>query len=100
MPGAFVSGLATFRPLCRVYYTAYCLWDRFGDIPWQLIVRRGLASLTIGLVLAGGSVFARVADTEWQGRLVTAAAVGLLLATRSVRRGFFRGRALSALGLL
>jgi hypothetical protein len=45
MPGAFASGLATFRPPCLVYYTAYCLWDRFRDMPWQLIVRRGLAPL-------------------------------------------------------
>jgi len=38
--------------------------------------------LTIGLVIAGGYVMARAADTSWQRALVTAVAVGLLLATR------------------
>jgi hypothetical protein len=44
--------------------------------PWQEIVRRGLAPLTIGLVIAGGYVMARAGDLGWQGTLVTAAAVG------------------------
>jgi len=44
-----------------MYYTAYRLWDRFRHTPWQRIVRRGLASLTIGLVIAGGYVMARAA---------------------------------------
>jgi len=38
--------------------------------------------LTIGLVIAGGYVMARAGDVGWQGTLVTAAAVGLKLATR------------------
>jgi hypothetical protein len=43
---------------------------------WQEIVRRGLAPLTIGLVIAGGYVMARAGDLGWQGTLLTAAAVG------------------------
>jgi chromate transporter len=80
--GAITSAFATFGPPCLMYYTAYRMWDRFRDRPWQQILRRGLAPLTIGLVIAGGYVMARAADTGWQSGLVTAAAVGLLLATR------------------
>jgi chromate transporter len=65
-----------------MYYTAYRLWDRFRDRPWQQIVRRGLAPLTIGLVIAGGYVMARAADIGWQNALVTAAAIGVMLGTR------------------
>ena len=80
--GAILSALATFGPPCLIYYTAYRLWDRFRDRPWQQIVRRGLAPLTIGLVIAGGYVMARAADIGWQRALVTAAAIGLMLGTR------------------
>ena len=80
--GAILSAFATFGPPCLIYYTAYRLWDRFRDRPWQQVVRRGLAPLTIGLVIAGGYVMARAADAGWQSALVTAAAVGLMLGTR------------------
>jgi chromate transporter len=82
IPGAIISALATFGPPCVMYYTAYRLWDRFRDRPWQQIVRRGLAPLTIGLVIAGGYVMARAADIGWQNALVTAAAIGVMLGTR------------------
>jgi chromate transporter len=99
--GAIASAFATFGPPCVMYYTAYRLWDRFRDQPWQQMVRRGLAPLTIGLVIAGGYVMARAADTGWQSGLVTAAAVGLLLATRlSPLWILIAGGALGGLGLL
>src|SRR5437667_2703777 len=71
LPGAIVSALATFGPPCLMYYTAYRLWDRFRDRAWQQILRRSLAPLTIGLVIAGGYVMARTADVSWQSALVT-----------------------------
>jgi len=80
--GAITSALATFGPPCLMYYTSYRLWDRFRDRPWQQIVRRGLAPLTIGLVIAGGYVMARAADIGWQRALVTAVAIGMMLGTR------------------
>ena len=80
--GAIASALATFGPPCAMYYLSYRLWDRFRDMPWQRIVRRGLAPLAIGLVIAGGYVMARAADIGWQGALVTAAAIGVMLGTR------------------
>ena len=82
IPGAITSAFATFGPPCLMYYTSYRLWDRFRDRPWQQMVRRGLAPLTIGLVIAGGCVMARAADNNWQSAAVTAAAVALMLATR------------------
>ena len=82
IPGAIISAFATFGPPCLMYYTSYRLWDRFRDRPWQQMVRRGLAPLTIGLVIAGGYVMAGAADNNWQSAAVTAAAVALMLATR------------------
>jgi chromate transporter len=82
IPGALVSALATFGPPCAMYYLSYRLWDRFRDMPWQRIVRRGLAPLTIGLVIAGGYVMARSAAVGWQSIAIIAAAVVLMLGTR------------------
>src|SRR6202048_5373824 len=70
VPGAVASALATFGPPCVMYYTTFRLWDRFRDMPWQRIVRLGLAPLTIGLVIAGGYVMARTADTGWRAAVV------------------------------
>ena len=82
IPGAIASALATFGPPCVMYFSAYRLWDRFRHTPWQRIARRGLAPLTIGLVIVGACVMARAAAAGWQSVAVTAAAVGLMLGTR------------------
>jgi len=101
LPGAITSAFATFGPPCLMYYTSYRLWDRFRDRPWQQIVRLGLGPLTIGLVIAGGYVMARAADTGWQSVVVTAAAAALMLATRVNPLWILgMGGALGGLGLL
>ena len=82
VPGAIAGALATFGPPCAMYYLSYRLWDRFRDMPWQRIVRRGLAPLTIGLVIAGGYVMACSAAVGWQSLAITAAAVVLMLGTQ------------------
>jgi chromate transporter len=82
VPAAIASAVATFGPPCAMYYLGYRLWDRFRDMPWQRIVRRGLAPLTVGLVIAGGFVMARAADVGWASLVITIAAVVLMLRTR------------------
>jgi hypothetical protein len=64
-PGAVASAFATFGPACTIYFASYRLWDRFRDAPWQQIVRLGLVPVVMGLVIAGGTVMARAADTSW-----------------------------------
>jgi len=80
--GAVASALATFGPPCILYFSGFRLWDRFRDATWQLVVRRGLVPVTIGLVIASGTVMARAADTGWRAAAVTVAAAGLMLLTR------------------
>jgi chromate transporter len=81
VPGAIASAVATFGPPCALYFAAYQLWDRFREAPWEMIVRRGLAPLTVGLVIAGGTVMART-GTGWQGAALTIAAAGVMIRTR------------------
>jgi chromate transporter len=80
--GAVSAACATFAPPCTMYFFAYRLWDRFRDAPWQRIVRGGLAPLTIGLVIAGGSVMAQTADATWLAFGLTAGAAAALFLTR------------------
>ena len=82
VPGAIVSAVATFGPACAMYFAAHQLWDRFRDAAWQKIVRRGLAPLTIGLVIAGGTVMARSGDAGWRGVALTIAAAGVMIRVR------------------
>jgi chromate transporter len=82
IPGAVASAFATFGPPCAIYFGSYRLWDRFRDASWQPIVRNGLVPVTIGLVIASGTVMARAADANWQAAAVTAAAAALMLMRR------------------
>ena len=82
LPAAVASGLATFVPSCAVSFTAFRLWDRFRDTIWQRVVRRGLAPVTIGLVIAGGYVIALAGGPGWASLAITAVAAALLLMTR------------------
>ena len=101
IPGAIASAFATFGPPCLMYYTAHRLWDRFRHMPWQQIVRRGLAPLTIGLVIAGGYVMAQTGAAGWPSLALTAAAGALLLLTRLNPLWFLAaGGALGGFGLL
>ncbi len=82
LPTAIASSLAIFVPSCALCFTAFGLWDRFRDTAWQRIVRRGLAPVTIGLVVAGGYVMGFAGDAGWISAGVTVAAAALMLLTR------------------
>ena len=82
LPGAIASAFATFGPPCAMYFTSYRLWDRFREARWQPVVRNGLVPVSIGLVIASGTVMARTGNTGWPALSVTVAAIVLMLSTR------------------
>ena len=101
IPGAVVSAFATFGPPCAMYFVAYRLWDRFRAAPWQKIVRNGLVPVTVGLVIASGTVMARVTDSGWLSVVVTGVAAVLTLRTQMNPFWLLAaGGALGGLGLL
>jgi chromate transporter len=101
LPGAVASAVATSGPPCAIYFASYRLWDRFRNAPWQRIVRLGLVSVVMGLVIASGTVMARAADTGWRSVAVTIAAAAIMLATRlNPLWMFFVGGAIGGLSLL
>ena len=101
LPTAITSALATFGPSCAIAFTAFRFWDRFRDTAWQTIVRRGLAPVTIGLVIAGGYVMALSGDADWRSLAVTVGAAAGLFATRvNPLLLVAAGAAIGGLGLL
>ena len=74
--GAMVAVIAFFGPTAVLAFAVGRLWKRLENWPWRLSIQRGLAPVSIGLLLAGCFTMARGAITE----LGTAAmAVGVLL---------------------
>jgi chromate transporter len=101
IPGAVASSIATFGPPCVMYFVSYRLWDRFRAAPWQRIVRNGLVPVTAGLVIASGTVMARVTDARWPFVAVTIAAALIMTSTRiNPFWTLLAGGALGGLGLL
>ena len=53
IPGALVVLLAFYVPSCTLVYAVGKLWDHFQGSPWRDAVQRGLAPITVGLMLSG-----------------------------------------------
>jgi len=51
--GALIVLLAFYIPSSLFTYVASHIWDSFKDNPWRDAVQRGMAPVTIGLMLAG-----------------------------------------------
>ena len=101
MPTAIAASLVTFVPPCAIAYAMFGFWERFRETAWQQRVRRGLAPVTIGLVIAGGYVMAGTGDAAWLSLAATAAAAALMLTTRiSPLWLLAAGAALGGVGLL
>ena len=82
LPGAIASAFATFGPPCTMYFASYRLWVRFREARWQPIVRNGLVPVSIGLVIASGTVMVGASYTGWASLSISVAAIVLMLSTR------------------
>lgn len=51
--GMIVALIAFYLPSSFLTYTASHIWDSFKDNPWRQAIQKGLAPVTIGLMLAG-----------------------------------------------
>jgi chromate transporter len=80
--GALVATLAMFTPSAVVTFAASRAWERFRDAKWRIAVEKGLAPITVGLLLASGLVITRAADHDWSAIMLTGATTILLVTTR------------------
>jgi chromate transporter len=80
--GALVATLAMFAPSAVVTFAASRAWERFRDAKWRIAAEKGLAPITVGLLLASGLVITRAADHEWSAIMLTGVTTILLVTTR------------------
>ena len=80
--GALVALLAFFAPASILTYATGRLWDRLEDWPWRESIQRGLAPISIGLMLAGTITIAKIAVTDPRTIAMAVAVTGVLLLRR------------------
>ena len=101
LAAAIAGAFAIFVPSSVLCYTVFRVSEQFRDTSWQRIMRRGIAPVTIGVVVAGGYVIALAGNPGWLGGAVTAAAAASLLFTRINPLWLLAGGgALGGIGLL
>jgi chromate transporter len=81
IPGALVCTLGMCLPSALLAYQVGRLWDRFRPSPWRQAIERGLAPITIGLVLGCGCLLVQATGTRWP--LLAIAALSAVLSYRS-----------------
>lgn len=82
VPGAVSSLLAMCGPTSLLAVAVERFGRRHHQAHWHAAIRRALAPLTIGLLLATGYVLARSADTGWGLALLTLITLIVGLKTR------------------
>jgi chromate transporter len=80
--GVLVSVVAMFAPSVMVTFAASLAWERFRDAKWRIAAEKGLAPITVGLLLASGLVITRAADHGLSAFLLTGVATLVLVTTR------------------
>ncbi|MBX3025764.1 chromate transporter [bacterium] len=77
--GALVALLAFFLPASVLTFATGHLWDRLEGWPWRESIQRGLAPISIGLMLAGTITIAKIAVTDPRTIALALAVTGILL---------------------
>jgi len=82
IPGALVVLIAFFGPTALLAFVIGRLWTRLEKWPWRASIKRGLAPVSIGLLLAGCLTMAKGAVTGVVTVIIAAAVFAVLLRSR------------------
>jgi len=77
--GAVVVLLAFFGPTAVLTMIVGRVWNRLAEWPWRTSIQKGLAPVSIGLMLAGSLTVAKGAVTDWITATVALGALVILL---------------------
>jgi chromate transporter len=80
--GGVVALLAMSGPSSLLTYGVAHAWERWRDAPWRLAIQRGLAPVTVGLILSSGYILTRATDHSWSAYVITAATLAVSMSTR------------------
>jgi chromate transporter len=76
--GAAVVGLAFFLPDCLLTFFVNRIWSRFAESRWRTALQRGLAPVSIGLMLSGTYALARLSISNPFGLAIAAVTFAIL----------------------
>jgi chromate transporter len=79
LPGALVATLALYVPCSVLCFLVARTWNRYRGTPWHKAIGDGLRPIAAGLMISGGVMLLRVADTSLLAWLVAAASTALLI---------------------
>ena len=82
LPGAVVVLIAFFLPTALMAFFIGRLWNRLEKWPWRASIQRGLAPVSIGLLLAGALTMAKGAVTGWVTAAVAVTVLVILMRSR------------------
>ena len=82
IPGVLVVLIAFFGPTALLAFVIGRLWTRLEKWPWRASIERGLAPVSIGLLLAGCLTMAKVAVTGVVTVIIAGAVFAILLRSR------------------
>ena len=82
LPGALVVLTAFFLPTALLAFFIGRLWTRLDKWPWRTSIQRGLAPVSIGLLLAGSLTMAKGAVTGWLTTTIALTVFAVLLRSR------------------
>jgi chromate transporter len=80
--GAVVVLISFFLPPAVLAFCMGRLWNRLAKWPWRTSIQRGLAPVSIGLLLAGSLTMAKGAVTGWITSAIAVAVLAILLRSR------------------
>lgn len=69
--GAIAATSAMYAPACTLTFICSHLWLKFKDSPWLILIEKGLAPVSIGLILASGWIILQNMNRTWLTNVFT-----------------------------
>ncbi len=80
--GAIVVALAFFGPTAILTYVVGIWWGKLAAWPWRSSIQKGLAPVSIGLLLAGCASIAKGAIIGWETALIAITVLCVLMVSK------------------
>lgn len=81
--GAILATIAMMLPAAMLVYLVSRVWEKAKDSPFRKAVEKGLAPLTVGLILASGWVMSQAADHDWRAYILTGVCTAIFATTKT-----------------
>jgi len=82
IPGALLATIAMMLPAGILVYLVSRVWEKAKDSAFRKAIEKGLAPLTVGLILASGWVMSKAADHDWRAYILTAVCTAIFTTTK------------------